>query len=264
MAQFAPVGPPQILQILKDADALGSYHLLLAHEVAANPDLYVALMRGSKQTIIMDNGAFELGKPCDLATMRKAVMPLRDDGHDVIVALPDIIGEAEKTVDLVDLHFDLWERAMLAPFMFIPQGKNFNEWAECLDSLFSLFGLFSRGSIHSWGIPRFLGNVEGNRTGAIKALHTFGIRSNIHLLGFSNNPFADLQDAQIEGVTGIDSSEPLRAGIEQQAWVVNNPLKLMTRGSQYWNLDASSLTKSQTSQMIENVKMVRRFVNGSA
>lgn len=264
MAEFAPVGPPQVLEYLKEHNALGNYHLLLAHEVAREPDRYVKLMSGSHRTIIMDNGAFELGTPVDSATMKKAVLPLREAGHNVIVALPDFIGSKQKTLDIIDTFYDVWERQRLGPFMFIPQGQNDEEWADCMWQLLDSFGSIKTEVDYeykyAWGIPRFLGNQMGTRINAIQALHEAGIKENIHLLGFSKTPEVDLQEALAGGVMGIDSSEPLRAGLEGKIWNIRKPPKLETRKGDYWNVDMN-ITFRERTYVTNNVNIVRRAVS---
>ena len=96
MAEFAPVAPPEMLLDLKEKGALGKYHLLLAHDVAARPDLYRAVFDDVHDTyIIMDNSLIELGYPVTTDVMAKACEVVIPD----VIVLPDVLNDMKLTLD---------------------------------------------------------------------------------------------------------------------------------------------------------------------
>lgn len=216
MALFAPVCPSRILKQLDPRNS-GTYHLLLAHDVAKD--------RGYKEffdtlyapTVIMDNSVIELGNAVDLNVIKEAC-------HNVLpttIVLPDVLLDAQATVDSCKAALTEWRSAfqdvLSKPiefssqgrgFMIVPQGETLEEWAWCAEQF------KDDADINFWGIPRNLVGKIGTRKDAIEIAHALNPSRVIHLLGFSDDIIDDVLCARNRLVAGIDSAVPLRIASE--------------------------------------------------
>lgn len=211
MARFAPVCPPQILQYFKDEGCLGDYHLVLAHDIAARPDLYHAVFdrpHYSSMEIILDNSVIELGGAVNIDTIVEAAKVVQP----VTTVLPDVLLDSQKTLERCMAALPIWAehfvRANLEPaFMFVPQGRTLEEWVQCAERF------ADARFVNYWGIPRnVVDKTEiGTRKHLSEILHALNSYREIHLLGFSNNVIDDVISAKSHFVHGIDSAVPIRA-----------------------------------------------------
>lgn len=209
MAQFGPVAPPRLIKQLSKR-AMGSYHLLLAHDVVNFPKEYAELYNFSNANIIMDNSVVELGDAVTLDFILNACRTVKS----VTVALPDVMSNGKATTEASLAAYDKWLTAFEAlygagnqewGFMFIPQGKTIEEWATCAQSM------SHHRRINYWGIPRLLTIHSGTRRHGIEIAYALNPVRKIHLLGFSENLVDDVVCARDPRVVGIDSAVPLRA-----------------------------------------------------
>ena len=143
MGKFAPVCPAHIAAQLKNWHMLGEYHLLLAHDVAANSEAYASaymVNRWEQGTIIMDNSIIELGDSVDLQMIKTAA----DTVQANVVVLPDVLLDCQGTVDRIAEALPLWQEAFeigkmssldRLRFMYVPQGQTREEWIKCAQQL---------------------------------------------------------------------------------------------------------------------------------
>lgn len=201
MAKFAPVCPARILDQMSSY-ACGNYHLLLAHDVAADSDAYrEALVGLNVATIIMDNSVIELGSSVDLGVIKKASQAVKCTS----IVLPDVLLDAHATVESCKQALQTWPSTLGdANFMIVPQGKTIQEWAWCAQQF------ASEPKVNMWGIPRNLVGQIGSRRDAIEIAHALNSERRIHLLGFSEDHCDDVICAKNPKVEGIDSAVPLR------------------------------------------------------
>lgn len=214
MAKYAPIAAPQYLRMLKAAGLLGNYHLILAHDVVANPELYRDLF-SPNDFIIMDNSLIELGHPVDTATMLKAcefIMP-------TCVVLPDHLENTEKTLEATMQAGEEWKAAGIEAltfngFMAVPQGKTYDKITGCYDIL-KEWSEHTGVAINYWGIPKAYGERNKSRMPVIEYIAGASVAppQNMHLLGFSHNLSDDIKCAQHDCVKGIDSAVPIRLGM---------------------------------------------------
>lgn len=248
-AQFAPVCPPAILMDMKRRGLLGSYHLLLAHDVAANPEEYETIFRPRGNFyIIMDNSLIELGHPCDDGTMQKAWNILDPD----VAVLPDKLCDIDFTIRESFNAGSRWWRLGIDRFLGVVQGTTEAELLSCADQFVSI------PFVKALSIPRVVTDkVLGSRTEITQKIHERSPHLSIHLLGFSDNIEDDIKTAKLPFVQGIDSAVPVRAGLlgiemdRVPAKVLNN---LPPRGD-FWES-----AKTLNPGAINNLNYIRHMI----
>lgn len=258
MAKFAPVCPPQLLKAFKDRGELGSYHLLLAHDIVAKPDLYREIFdtrrfRPVDFTIILDNSVIELGGSVKLDVIVEAASIVRP----TCTVLPDALYDPHLTIaqclKAVDKWTDAFLNAGLPPsFMFVPQGHpNIDRWFKSFISCAETFASFQQ--ITWWGIPR---NAEPYhpRLHLPNLLHAINRNRRIHLLGFSNNVCADVITSHNRLVAGIDSAVPIRAVSQKVPVVLSGSLDKMPPRGDWWE------TATYTPEMSDALRLARTWV----
>jgi len=213
MSRFAPVCPIRILRQLEPASS-GDYHLLLAHDVAANAAEYRQWFgQHRNMTVIMDNSVIELGNAVDLSVIKAAC----DIVEVTTIVLPDVLLNGKATVDSCSKALETWP-GEFAPylgdsyengrrkrgFMYVPQGKTLAEFGSAAQAL------AEHPDINFWGIPRNLVAQIGTRRDATDLCFALNPNRRIHLLGFSDNIPDDVICARDRRVEGIDSAVPLR------------------------------------------------------
>jgi hypothetical protein len=187
---------------------IGHYHLMLAHDCAARPSLYKGVVP-ERSFVIMDNSLIELGQPVtDGAIMVKALEAVPSN----CVVLPDVAHNCDKTVELSKQAAAEWKGLPGYPFLMgVPQGNTLEEYVQCALQLKEIEGLLY------WGIPRTVVNKLGSRRELVQKMREIGTKyhrglNDIHLLGFSDNIPDDMLCSKLQGVMGIDSAVPIRAG----------------------------------------------------
>lgn len=251
--RFAPVAPVALLEdIMRHGpDAIGGYHLLLAHDVNANKDAFrewVTLMRAHLERhdicVIMDSSVIELGAPIPLDDILEASEVVRAD----VVVLPDVIGDHEATHDLVDAACSNPELAKYKT-MFVPQGIC---WVEYIASL-------EAAQKYNWGtsigLPRDAHKWLPSRRHLARASRMISPDKPIHMLGFSNFSITDdfFTCRSVEGIVGIDSAVPVRAGQASKPFTLSQT-DYGERGD-YWE------HKHITQQALTNINYVRQLLS---
>lgn len=254
MSKFAPIAPLHIMKELHECEQLGTYHLLLAHEVAAQPEQYRGMMALASQDdrdfiVIMDNGVVELGKPVPPEVMAAACEAVPPN----YIVLPDKVGNMIETIDLVKEWQGMYGKLaedVGAELMAVVQGQT---WSE----LYSCFGQLRKiESITLWGVPRWITNKSGSRMHTILAL-TQRAGVHVHLLGFSDNLVDDIACARIPGVIGIDSSVPTLLGGMPNRLISLDNYKRMYRNrhsEEIWN------NMKWNTHIADNVWRIRKWI----
>lgn len=256
VSRFAPVCPPQVLEGLKSygRGILGSYHLLLAHDVAARPQLYKNLLQGNN-TVIMDNSLIELGFPVDRDTMQAALNTVHAD----IIVLPDVIMDMDQTIrmscDYADEYFPYLKDGQ--KFMAVPQGETMEELKQCAWELSQLPG------VHYYGVGRYMTAMLGSRKDFLNWLYITMRKDEtvherfIHLLGFSDDFADDLACAGKLGVMGIDSAAPIREGQLGNLMQRHPTSEHSKRGKTWWE----DVSGEITAETIANLSLIRNWIN---
>lgn len=279
--KFAPVAPIHLLKDMWDRETasgkecLGSYHLLLAHDVMESTDKltqygelfskvvdYYGAGGSDGANIIMDNSVIELG---EAVTMDWVIEAAKYACANIVV-IPDELGDWEKTVSKFRQAADALHSSTLESFefMFVPQGRNLHEFVRCVELV-----LESHPRVASWiGIPRLARQMYGiSRVDLIEAIdcivrssqNTDARSSNerkaikYHLLGFSNDVLDDIAAARITFAEGIDSAVPIRAG--QKGFKFYASESEYGKRGDYWTKSASL-----TDLAVSNMEYYRRLI----
>lgn len=251
MARFAPVVPLSLAALLKERGALGSYHLLLAHDVLENPKVYREIYSNQGFDIIMDNSLIELGYPLPVNEVLEAAEIV---GAQKFV-LPDTLGNYTATKEQVEEGIGEWQAiknnfSINCTPLAVVQGST---WHECIRCLLD----YKEWDL-SISIPRVLTEVLKSRIPLALKAAEMGFQ-NIHLLGFSEDILDDLACARMTGVAGIDSAVPVRAGVAclpmeilpSSEW----KKKVGPRGN-FWDIKAEILTEEEKDMVCRNVLYV--------
>lgn len=208
---FAPVAPVSVLNALRMKGELRSYHLLLAHNVVAQEDMFRATLQRLPQviTIIIDNSVIELGVPVKAEVIAKAKRIIQEavgfsQYNDIIAVLPDVLLNNKATQLATAQAIKEFRRENIDNLMFVPQGNTFAEIVECAEA-------FQRIEEIRWiGVARNFVEVLGSRKQITKTLQSIFPNAKFHMLGFSRDTIDDIECTKLPGVEGIDSTMPLR------------------------------------------------------
>ena len=249
MPKYSPIAPLPILWELRHRDILGSYLLLLAHDVLANPREYIDLVDSLEDPkfIIMDNGVIEQGKALSAIDVIEAGNLVEAN----CIITPDILGDFPGTQKLV-MRQSAELRNSGFDLMRVPQGKNFDELVQCVEWLNTYLPPHSP-DFSLWGIPRWVANQMGTRKRLINYIDSINGAAQMHLLGMSNNLKDDSKCTMMQNVIGIDSANPIVIGLaglnmRQGKW------EHMARGN-YWNC------KKLHSDAAENVEFMHNALS---
>jgi len=221
---------------------------MLAHDVVLQRHNYrpvIDYIHRGGGFIILDNSLIELGEPVSFEVMREAVSIVQPS----CIVLPDKLGDKDATITMSRGASKLWNE-LHVPFMAVPQGQTLDELAECAQVLAAIQGVMY------FGLPRFFTSTTGTRRNAVSLLRRFLPKIPIHLLGFSDNVIDDIYCARMEGVMGIDSAAPIRAGYHNIDFVSQYfDIKAPPPRGDFWETKALPSTL-----VLSNLEMVRRAV----
>ena len=173
-------------------------------------------------TIMLDNGAYELGKAVDLTLLLQAARELQPD----ILILPDELMNGKSTIKLVKefiqthLKDGLKTQLPNTEYMVVPQGASPEEWKNCLLALLSLDYPF-----HYWGIPKVSHLIfGGTRLEQCQEIIKAQLDSKIHLLGIWSDPIGEvLEVRRLPQVISIDSKVPVNLGTAGRSLTEHHP-----------------------------------------
>ncbi len=266
MPAFAPVVPLAVAQKMQEDGIYGRYHLLLAHEVAANYDDYRDLFNQMHpSTVIMDNSVIELGHPIGITDMMDACSAIRGAGdghlaHRVIVVLPDHQLDCDATIASTIEALHTWtdafvKRGLPVDYMAVPQGDDINSWTRCLEKLAGMI------SIDWVGIPRnFREKLGGSRVQACQLASILRPTWHQHLLGFSDDLHDDLVTCAMSiglqwNVRGIDSAVPIRIAMRDKKELSFSDQVHPPRGDWWENPGDYSATQDIVKKNMELIRL---------
>lgn len=270
MARFAPVVPLEIARELPRED-LGSYHLLLAHDVVKHPAEYREVyghLEGSKEAgscIIMDNSLVELGHPAPMDMLLEACHALKPH----FLVMPDHLGKSEETVHASYNFMQEWRKEIdKRPYLRaiglvgVIQGEHPAKFWRTI-------GLYKNNEdlVGMVALPRVMVEQFGSRMRVINGINkVFGKSVPIHLLGFSNDILDDICSARMPGIYGIDSAVPVRLGLQGRIIELGCEQDPGPRGK-YWDDPFSTMPyrtmQTWKSHVIANLKRVRKWIDTS-
>lgn len=205
--KFAPVAPLHIYHSMAMNGYIPKTILLLAHEVAKDPsswsDLFIDSGTFADTTIIMDNSVAELGEAVDMGMVYDATCSV---GADYVV-LPDVYGKGKATGEAIKSVWPKWQRKFEGiKNIAVLHGSSVEDWFDCVE-------IVKQYPVDMISIPRKLqlDHVGGeNRLTYVRWASAIFPDMPIHLLGFSDEPWHDMEAAAHRSVVSIDSAVPLR------------------------------------------------------
>ena len=239
--RYSPIAPITLLEQMHEREIintdyiLGNYLLLLAHDVLEHKDRYGNLVDSIRRYyheaddtfIIMDNSLVELGAAMPAEKVIEAAQVVEAN----CIMTPDALGGFEATKALVaEQHSELLTSGF--SLMKVPQGEGYVELIECVGCLDEVLSTSEHKSY--WGIPRWIASNIGSRKTLVYYIDeyfTSPIR-NVHLLGMSNDFGDDMASLALRNVMGIDSANPMVAGINEASFT-DGPSHHFPRGD-YW------------------------------
>lgn len=230
MSRFAPVVPLNIATWLKEHNRLGDYHLLLAHDVLAEPDEYQHVYGdlGQGKVIILDNSIIELGAPLGIEDLARASEIIEPD----YLVIPDVMGDMQGTIDLAEgftqEYFRMNGKHDGPHLLAVVHGETILEYRECAQELCKMHRVMALSA------PRIATEILGSRMGVVMDLVRWHPHKHLHLLGFSDNILDDVSCARVPGVEGIDSAVPIRAGVKGIELTLDFQIDCGPRGD-FWN-----------------------------
>jgi hypothetical protein len=261
MAKFAPVVPIQIAEQLqgktKEDDIFGDYHLILAHDVLANPEGYKRVYdrvreRFPESFIILDNSIVELGTAMEMEALLEANRIVQPD----CIVIPDAMGDGEETRRLAKKFCDDYYRytnAMIkpTPLMGVLQGGDVQ---DCLATYSTYTSLIS---VQHISVPRIIAQKQGSRVPLLVRLSNMWAFRSVHMLGFSDDLLDDISCARMPIVRGIDSAVPIRAGMNMIDITLSHNRDYGPRAD-YWERRISG--EIEEIEVASNLLRVRRWI----
>ena len=236
---------------------LGRYHLLLAHEVLAAPAEYMKFWQNLPAPapfIIMDNSLIELGHPVS----GKELLTAADIVGAQVIVLPDVLGDRFGTYRVAaqaveEIHQYIGPKPKL---LGVAQGQTLVDIFSCGRDLVKQFGL------DYISVPRHVVGRVGSRTRLTGWFCSLG--KMVHLLGFSDNLFDDVNTAVQHPVLGIDSAMPIwlgQAGIYVPKEIGRDWDAYLDDGtSRFGRPSDYATTTTVNDAVIENIKRVRGWL----
>jgi len=223
------------------------YNLALAHWVSDFPS-YVKFLADSITYVVLDNGAFE-GEQPSVAALGMAAQRVKADE----LVLPDVPGCGDETIGM---SWKAFRELRPNRVMFVPQGKNLDEWCNCLDGWLKIWGS-SRDEFLSIGIAS-LCNEDGTRQYKSKtdtliyAAKTCPDRP-IHLLGMTTPSYFmnDLLPKALEyEVRGVDTSTAFVLGSMGIPLTVSAPKHRLRRPGSYQEMSTYNIRLALLNQAL--------------
>lgn len=198
--QVAIITPPALLPHVLDT----RYNLVLAQELHRR--VYSEYYTSALGTVIMDNGAAE-GAMLPDGQILAVAMRLEPD----VIVCPDHLGDSVKTIEAVQrfrrtcIPFTDWD------YYAVAQGSSTKEVIECAKKLLEMPWL------SGICLPRLMLKFDrGSRIYAAERLGSFIGDRALHCLGSGVWTKEVSILADIEWVTGIDTSSPVAMGMQGQ------------------------------------------------
>lgn len=207
--KFAPVCPVHIYEAFANRNVSLDNVLLLAHDIVKidNAKRYEQVFKNGAYhhhvtNIILDNSLIETGSAVDLEMIKEAV----DIINPSVIVLPDILNGGLKSATLTINAWDSFKTAFPhLQMLAVLQGSSMKEWLQAAETI-------QMNMDPDWiSVPRCMEGIDGyTRSNFVEYAEMIFPDKPIHLLGFSDEPWEDIDAAQYKSVKCIDSAAPFR------------------------------------------------------
>jgi hypothetical protein len=252
--KLATIAPTQFL---KEFCGLTNYQLVLAQEYVRD-DVMASFYRIAAlfgDTIILDNGAYELGESIPLVELAK----IAEDLNPKWVMLPDARFDSVKTIHLVKEALKVF-RDSPYNLMAIPQGRDLQDILNCYQRLSEF------PEISGFGIYEEIGDVAkvGNRYHFCKLLEERKLVKKeyyYHMLGMEEDLVITRALTEFDWIGGIDSAKPVVYGLHHMdVENVNCYTAYPHRPKNYFNLD--QIDEEAEHMIISNINKLANWLGG--
>ena len=262
MSKFAPVVPMPVARVLWDADYLGGYHLLLAHDVVSSPTIQAAYQqlygydvprKFQDSCVIMDNSVVELGETFNFEDCLTAANTVNADYLVAADCFLDHVATMKRSTEFLNKFAAQVEFAAKLKLMGVVQGSTLDECMECA-------GMYARNTwFGAIAVPRCLTPVLGSRMQVLMQIQKrfAGRFKNIHMLGFSDNLIDDVCCARLPFVSGIDSAAPIRGALQGIKFQL--PVTDFGPRGNFW-LTGGMQAEAALPTIIDNLSTVRQLI----
>jgi hypothetical protein len=260
----------------------GSFHLLLTHLLtSARYKSHYKAQRRAGAYLVLDNSAHEHGHGQDPATLLKAGFDL--DAQEIVV--PDVLDDAGATVEACLAAHEEWfengvARDMLdvysPAFMYVPQGKDEEDWAECFESLLQIHSYCARKYSLRRDIVIGISKDYDVWDGGLNKLITeyvvparrdkdyLGVNLHVHMLGWSRQLW-NLQKIARDHpwIRSTDSAKPFVYALANRNLlnsIHDDPPKYPKRSKNYFS---QKMSPSQLSYARTNTWVFRQAAEGT-
>ena len=273
------IAPTKELGLLRGND----FHMVLAHRLV-DEDYRAFYLQQSKlgAYVMLDNSTYEQGPVAPESLLTAGVMA--DE-----IAVPDRLGDCERTLQLAGEAFDCWTSvpwrrhvSLIQPRLILtPQGRDLDEWRTCLSGLMLRWHRFVRGNpelkqqeqvtigLSTKTVTGFKRNF-GSRTvdyvlqHFLWSYHELG--HEVHLWGvlgafklWDVNRIAK----EFPWVRSIDTSKPLVYAMHGILLAPNDPRGEPKYPHRPHDFFSRTLTDEQRFIARENIRVFRRLAKGS-
>lgn len=244
-------------------------HLVLSHLLQHKQyrDFYT-WRREQGDYIILDNSAHEngIGEGAEKLLLQALVLQAQE------LVVPDALEDSERTVDFARRALETWFgslgrlslREVNIRLMYVPQGKNPDDWARCLTQLMHLHedACLSRGAglACTIGISKDYGSWPGGLDELLLLLQPLKQDIEIHLLGCGHDYWTPRILADKHPIRSIDTAKPF-------VWAINDlvmepmPRRLHegmpSRPREYFFMELENLDLAK-----ENAETLRELIEG--
>ena len=252
--QLAVIAPNNYLR--QFSAYLGNkYYLVLAHRFATQQvykEFFLQERKTPGTTIILDNGACELGESIPAKKLESIAIELQPD----YLVLPDKLHDGVRTLELSQLFLNLVHLDKLpnTKFIGVVQGRTKSEWLETLKQLtenpmISVIGISSTNAVYDkkktyYPRIRTLKYLTSHKLLGEKPVHILGLddSGNFELNNFKQYPF----------IEGADSSAPVVHGAKG---IVIHKTRRYQKIREYLPDDAT-FTTNQVSLIERNIRVL--------
>lgn len=247
-------------------DLINDYPYVLAHLLGVNSDyseFYKKKLQEAKYSIL-DNSAFELGKPID----GQLLIDLAIEYEPTHVVIPDSLHDHKQTIELAQQFFELRREYSMGELDWLKnigvcQGSNIEEATECfrfflekdIDIIAIPFDLFP-DSDHVTDRFRFIQELSRqpymNTSRPNVKIHLLGCKNPVEFQLFKNQNFSKF-------IYSIDTSSPIVNGFVGNRLNENGLTQPKPKEKLADNIDRK-LSSDDISTIVSNIIQFRKYV----